>query len=164
MFSFMLIAVLLLLIFSLGISIYSGAPFLPTHTWVVDKIVKMAKEKHATLVADIGAGNGKIIIALAKEGIEAHGYEINPWLVLWGKHLIRKNGVGGKAFMHLSNFWHQDFARFDTVIVFGIDKIMGKLEKKLQAELKPNSLVICNVFPFPEWPGVKDEPLYLYKR
>ncbi|MBX4187559.1 MAG: class I SAM-dependent methyltransferase [Candidatus Doudnabacteria bacterium] len=160
----MLITILLLIIAaSLAISVVSGAPFLPTHDTIVSKMVELAKNKPAALVADVGAGNGKILIALARQGITAHGYEINPWLWLWAKIKIWRAGVGDKAIIRLANFWSTDFSRYDTVIIFGLDKIMGGLETKLLKELKPHSLVISNIFQFPNWKGQKDGPLYVYR-
>lgn len=36
-------------------------------------------------VADLGSGDGRIVIALAKQGYRAAGYELNYWLVLYSR-------------------------------------------------------------------------------
>lgn len=44
-------------------------------------------------LVDLGSGDGRIVIEAAKKGYEAVGYEINPWLVLYSRHLAKKQGV-----------------------------------------------------------------------
>ena len=103
-------------------------------------------------MADLGAGDGKIVIAFARSGAEAHGYEINPILVLFGRWKIRRAGLRGRAFMHWQSFWGVDLSGFNVITVFGIGHIMNRLERKLQIELLSGARVASNVFPFPNWP------------
>lgn len=39
----------------------------------------------------------------------------------------------------------------DVVAVYGLGPIMAPLEQKLQAELRPGTLVVSNEFTFPNW-------------
>ena len=39
-------------------------------------------------VADLGSGDGRVVIALAKEGVHASGYELNPWLVWYSRYAV----------------------------------------------------------------------------
>ncbi|MCP6727593.1 MAG: hypothetical protein KJI69_06300, partial [Patescibacteria group bacterium] len=55
-----------------------GAPFQPSSKKRVRIITEIAKIKEGERVAELGSGNGKLVIALAKTGAEVHGYEINP--------------------------------------------------------------------------------------
>lgn len=36
-------------------------------------------------VADLGSGDGRIVIALAEQGFPSCGYELNPWLVWYSR-------------------------------------------------------------------------------
>lgn len=154
--------ILLSFVLLLAATVMRGAVFLPTFKPTVQKIVAAAGAKPGMKAVDLGAGDGRIVIALAKAGIEAHGYEINPFLVLWGKTKILQAGLKGRAFMHWGDFWGKDFSNYDIVTVFGMEHIMAKLETKLQDELKPGAKVISNIFSFPTWRGIKDEPLNIY--
>ncbi len=147
---FWLLLALLVLFFLPGIMM-RGAPFVPTHRRAVEHMIGFTKPKAGDRMADIGAGDGKIVIAFARTGAEAHGYEINPLLVALGKWKIRRAGLRGRAFMHWQNFWTVDFSRFNTVSVYGIGHIMKPLEAKLQKELLIGSRIVSNVFPFPNW-------------
>ena len=157
-----LIAIILVLIATYFLGIFRGAPFLPTDQADTQKMVELANLKPGDKLADLGSGDGRILIAAAKLGAEAHGYEINPLLVLWSKWKIKKGGLSDKAFVHWKNYWLEDFSNFDVVTIFGITGIMEKLGEKLSRELKPGSRVICHIFPIPKWEGEKIGSLYLY--
>ncbi len=146
--------------------IMRGAPYVPTHPRAVEHMVGFTKPKAGDRAVDIGAGDGKIVIAMARAGAEAHGYEINPLLFALGKWKIRRAGLHGKAFIHWQNFWKLDFSKFNIVTVYGIGHIMSPLEAKLTRELPTGSRIASNVFPFPNW-KISDEMdgilLYLKK-
>jgi 16S rRNA A1518/A1519 N6-dimethyltransferase RsmA/KsgA/DIM1 with predicted DNA glycosylase/AP lyase activity len=143
---------------------FSGAPFEPTNGKNLRRIVKLSKIKKREKVADIGSGNGKIVIEFAKKGIESHGFEINPFLVFYSRRKIKKLNLEKKAFIHFRNFWKQDFSKFNVVIVFQIGYIMEKLERKLKRELKKGSRVVSNTWKFPNWKIKKHEgEIYLYE-
>ncbi|MBI2054421.1 MAG: methyltransferase domain-containing protein, partial [Candidatus Staskawiczbacteria bacterium] len=123
-----------------------GAFYAETEDKKIEKMIEFANIKPGEKAVDLGAGDGRIVIALAKKGIEAHGYEINPILVAKAKDKIEKAGLKGKAFMHWGNFWKKDISGFDIIIIFGISFIMKKLGKKLKKEAKDGSKIISNYF------------------
>ncbi|MDA2922441.1 protein-L-isoaspartate O-methyltransferase, partial [Patescibacteria group bacterium AH-259-L07] len=115
-----------------------GAPFLPTHRTTVEAMIKLADIQPGQKAADIGSGEGRIVIALARVGAEAHGYEINPLLVWWSRYKIRKAGLENSAFIHWRSFWWKNFSDYNVITVFGISYIMKGLEKKFKKELHPH--------------------------
>jgi len=128
-------------------------------------MIHLAQPKEFEKAVDLGSGDGRIILALAKLRIEAHGYEINPFLVWWTKYRIKKLGAERYASVRLKNFWKVPLADFNIVFVYGMPHIMRDLEAKLQKELKPGSRVVSNYFLFPTWkPAQKTEHVYLYVR
>lgn len=129
----------------------SGAPYLPSSHAAVDAMVRLANVRQGMRVADLGSGDGRIIIAFAKAGAEAHGYEINPILVWLSRRKITRAGVQDRCFVHTSNFWKTDFSMFDVVTLFGISHIMKRLEKRLKRDLKPDAIVLSHIFTFPAW-------------
>lgn len=142
-----------------------GAVFLPTKKETVKKMITLARVKPGEKAVDLGAGDGRLVIALAKAGAEAHGFEINPILVLLARINILRAGLKGKAFIHCNNFWKENFSEFDIVTVFGIGQIMKQLETKLEQELKTKARVVSNGFSFPNWPlSQKEAGIYLYEK
>lgn len=165
LFTLLLPLVLLLFLALLVVPIVRGAPYMPSYDKTVKKMFALANISPKVKAADLGSGDGKILIALAKEGVEAHGYEINPLLVWWSRKKIQREKLSENAFIHWKSFWRQDFSSFDVIIVFGIPYIMKGLEKKLQKELKPGARVVSNAFTFPHWKyAKKDDGVYLYEK
>lgn len=126
-----------------------GPPFVPTGDKDVLDMIKAAKiQKHQRLV-DLGAGDGKLVIAFAKRGYRIDGVEINPRLVRRANKRIAQNSLEGKATVFQGNFWKFDVSNYDVVLLYAIPHIMGRLEKKLIAQLKPDAIIISNCFVFP---------------
>ena len=145
--------------------VFWGGIYVPSKEEKIKKLIELAEIKSGEKAADLGAGDGRLIIVLAQKGIEAHGYEINPMLVWKTRRNINRAGLKGKAFIHWKNFWYEDLSGFDIITVYGIGYIMKKLEKKLRKELKNNAKIVSNAFSFPAWPHIKEENgVYLYKK
>lgn len=164
---FLFFVTLLLFVFAVWISsVFFGAPFQPSSDKALEKIIRLAGVKKGQKMVDLGSGNGKIIIEFARKGIESHGFEINPLLVLWSRRRIKKLGLQKKAFIHLGNFMNQNLSKFNVITSFQINYIMPGLEKKLQRELKKGAKVVSNTWKFPKWkPKEKlgDVRLYMKK-
>lgn len=143
--------------------LYRGPFYVPTRKKYVPRIIAMLGVKPGEKIADLGSGDGRLLIALAEAGAEAHGYEHNPLLVLKTKQAFKKRGLEGKAFVYVSNFWNVDVSLFDGLIIYGIPYMMSRLEEKLRKELKPGARVVSYSFPFPNWePAAKEKAVYLY--
>ena len=142
-----------------------GAPYVPSQEKTVRRMIALVGVRPGERAIDLGSGDGRVVIALAKAGAEAHGYEINPVLVWAARREIRKTGLTGRAFIHFKDFWSVNFSDFDIVTVFGISHIMRFLGRKCKKELKADARVVANSFPFPKWPYAKKEgEVYLYER
>jgi len=143
--------------------LWIGAPYIPTKKSGVEKILECCGIRPGMKAADIGSGDGRIVIALARAGAIAHGYEINPLLVWWSRVKIRQAGLDGRAFIHRKNLWSADFSSFDVVTVFGVFHIMRRLETKLRRELKPGARAVSIGFEFPTWLAAeKHDGIFVY--
>ena len=139
----------------------SGAVFQATGEDKVEKIVSLAESNLQFISADLGSGDGRIVIALAKKGIEAHGFEINPFLVLYSRWKIKKEKIQN-AQIHWKSFWKEDFSKYDLITLFQTGKIMDRLGNKIKKE-SPNARVISYYWKFPQWQPTNNlEDVYLY--
>ncbi len=142
---------------------FLGAPFNASSRRKVQRMLNLADIKKGQKAVDLGSGDGRIIIALAQNGAEAYGYEINPFLVWIARRKIRKLGLEKNAHIYWKNFWREDLSVYDIVITFQIDISMPKLEVKLKNELKDGARVVSHFWPFPTWDYVKKKGrVYLY--
>jgi hypothetical protein len=145
------------------LSIIKGAPYVKTPKKRISEIIKLLELKESDVAMDLGSGNGEIIIAMARRGVETHGVEINWFLVFFTWLKIRVAGLSGKAFVKWGNMWKQDLSKFNVIVVYGFPTIMKDLEAKLDAELPVGARVISHAFQFPNWKPIKQsESVFLY--
>lgn len=140
-----------------------GAVYFPTHPRNYEKIIELA-DMESGKMADLGSGDGRIVMAFAERGIEAHGFEINPLLVLLSKRAIKKKGLEKKAFVHWKSFWKENLSPFDLIYVYGFPHIMESLGEKLKRELKPGAKIISNSYRFKVLKQDNEYSPYLYLR
>ena len=132
------ISIALVLLFSLVILV--GAPFLPTLKNHVEPALDMLNLKPGQTLLELGSGDGRILIAAAKRGINSFGYELNPLLVVYSWLITRKY----RKHVHIiwGNYWVKPWPRADGVFVFLLQPYMQKLDKKIiQYKHKPVKLV-----------------------
>src|SRR3989338_11065972 len=139
-----------------------GASYEVTQDDKMKKMIKFARIRKGDKVAELGSGNGKLVIEFAKLGAEIHGYEINPFLVLLSKWKINREGLKEKAFVDWKNFWSVNLGEFDVVLTFQVGYIMNTLEKKLKREARKKMRVVSNNWKFPTLKCLKQEDKVYY--
>ncbi|KAF0047392.1 ATP synthase subunit C lysine N-methyltransferase [Scophthalmus maximus] len=125
-------------------------PFVPATTAQVENVLGVLRARSGTLV-DIGSGDGRIVIAAAKRGFQASGFELNPWLVWYSRYKAWREGVHCSSSFHISDLWKVSFAQYSNVVIFGVPQMMDQLELKLASELPSSAKVVACRFPFPTW-------------
>jgi hypothetical protein len=145
---------------------FRGAPYVPTHNRQIGVALDLLDLPAGSVVVDLGSGDGSFLIAAAKRGLVAHGYEINPILCLiaW----LRCLKYRGLTHIYLRDFWLSTLP-IDTegIYVFLNGAFMDRLNKKLEGVAKDHKKPIHLVsygFALPnKKPILLKEGLYLYK-
>ncbi len=141
----------------------NGAIYFPTSARNTEAAVLLSGAGPGEKVADLGSGDGKILIAFARAGVQATGFEINPHLVRSSRKAIERMGLENLARVEWKSIWKADLSGFDAIYVYGIPYIMKKLGKKIRREMKPGSRVVSNIFQFPDWQYKdRDRDMFLY--
>ena len=162
----------LLLFLILATAVYgaiSAAPWVPTKSRDVKRMIALADIKEGERVYDLGCGDGRFVFAAASKGAEAIGVEvfILPYLYAWLKSLFYK-----KSKIMFGDFFNYDLSGADVVFIFLMEKGYGKLVEKFNKELKPGARVVIYCWGIDQWkdklvkedkPTGKDLPIYLYK-
>ncbi|XP_013103453.1 ATP synthase subunit C lysine N-methyltransferase [Stomoxys calcitrans] len=123
-------------------------PYVPATTEQISNVLKFLPRNSPNRLLDIGSGDGRIVIATAKQGLQSDGVELNPWLVWWSRLAAFREGVSPKTKFFRRDLWKFDLKSYDYVVIFGVEQMMKDLETKLIAEV-PNSKVIACRFPLP---------------
>jgi ubiquinone/menaquinone biosynthesis C-methylase UbiE len=164
-FQILIIILLLSFIYMLLYSLVRGAPYAPLGEDKIHAMNELLQIKLGDKAVDLGAGDGRIIIALAQHGAEAHGYEFNPLLVAIGKKNIRRSGMQGKAFMHWGDMWKIQLSQYNIVTIYLTPYVMQRMEKKLLKEARKGTKIIVNYFELKHWKPIrKKDTLFLYKK
>lgn len=144
--------------------ITKGAPYVPTGGDRINTIIRYAKKYNCKHAVDLGSGTGDICIALAKEGINSDGVEINPFLVFISKIRAFLTGQSKTAKFELKNLWDVNVSKYDCVVVYGIGYIMKDLGERILNEITKDTIVISHRFPFPNLNELdKKGKIFVYK-
>ena len=138
-----------------------GAPYLPTLTPQVKTALKLANLKSGQTMLELGSGDGKVLLAAAKKGINVVGYELNPFLVLTSWLRTRKYKKNVRIIW--GNYWDLAWPNADAIFVFMLPRYMKKLDTKcMQYTSKPVKL-ISFAFEMPDRKlDKKDNGVYIY--
>lgn len=66
-------------------------PYFQTTRYRVDAMMELAEIKPGELAADLGSGDGRILVELAKRGAKACGYELDEKLIQQSQENIEKS-------------------------------------------------------------------------
>lgn len=126
-----------------GFVVAFGAPYLPTLKKQTDEALDLLALKPGQTVLELGSGDGRVMLAAAKQGLNVVGYELNPILALVSRIVTWRYRKQVKVVW--GNFWHKKWPPADGIFVFLLDRYMVKLDQAItgyqQKQTKPVRLV-----------------------
>lgn len=141
-----------------------GLPFVPSRKRTVQDLLSVIGDIRGKRILDLGSGDGRIVLACARAGAHATGYEINPFLVGWSRMKARLLGLSDKATILRKDFWSENLSEFDMVIFYGVSYLGGRLEDKVFAELKNGARAVTLYCTFPSHPPLIEKgPIFVYE-
>lgn len=160
MFRFDKLELILLVIISVP-TIYamlSGAPFVPTSMFQVERMLSAVPLKKGMILYDLGAGDGRLVYKANKDyGVKAIGYEFSPFVWMWSKFL-KFFFWKSKADLRYGNFWKKDLTDADVILCYLLPGSMKKMYNELLPQLSPGTLVISHAFSIPGMEPIKTLP------
>ena len=137
------------LVFYVFFPLGRGAVYVPSTPEKALRMAELSGIAAGMKSVDLGSGDGRLVIACARRGAEAHGFEVNPALVLLSRRNIRQAGLQDRAFIHWRSFWRARLGAFDAVTIFQGSFVMRRLEAKARKELAPGARVVSDYWGFP---------------
>jgi len=135
----------------------SVAPYVPTVEEDVELMLEVAGVGPGDYVIDLGAGDGRIVIAAAKRGAFGHGVELEPELVDVARRNARAAGVAERTAFVQGDVFDADVADASVVALYLFPEANIALRPKLLTELAPGTRIVSNSFDMGEWrPDVRD--------
>jgi predicted RNA methylase len=147
-------------------------PYVPTTEEAVQEMLKLAGVKKTDVVYDLGCGDGRIVIAAAKNmGAHGVGIDINPERIAEAKENAKKAGVTNLVRFEENDLFQADIHEASVVTLFLLATVNLKLRPKLLADLKPGTRIVSNTFDMGDWKPAKevivgsaDEQAYLSRK
>jgi hypothetical protein len=125
--------------------------WVPTHDKLVNAMLSAAGTGSDDFVIDLGAGDGKIPIAAAKEfGAKALGIEYDPKMVELAQCYVRAEQLGHKVEIRQADIFEEDFSKATVLTMYLLPELNKKLRPSL-LELRPGTRIISNRFKMGRW-------------
>jgi len=132
-------------------------PYVPTTEKAVQEMLKLADVKKSDLVYDLGCGDGRIVIAAAKNyGARGVGIDISPDRIKEARENARKAGMEDLVRFEEKDLFQADIHEATVVTLFLLPTINLKLRPRLLKELKPGTRVVSNTFDMGDWKPDKE--------
>lgn len=132
-------------------------PYVPTTEEAVKAMLKLAEVKKSDVVYDLGCGDGRIVIAAAKEyGAHGVGIDINPERIQEAEENAKKTGVEKLVRFEENDLFDADIHEATVVTLFLLNSVNLKLRPKLLRDLKPGTRIVSNTFDMGDWKPDKE--------
>ena len=114
-------------------------------------------DAHQTItVYDLGCGDGRFVIAAARRGAVAVGYDL-----AWGPYLMGRISAcmygQGRATILMEDMWTADLSDASVIFLYLLPPILKLLQTKILAEVQPGTIVCSYRYTFQGWNPVESE-------
>jgi SAM-dependent methyltransferase len=128
----------------------------PTPNETVTEMLKLAGVKKGDIVYDLGCGDGRIVIAAAKEfGARGVGIDIDPQRIAESNKNARAAGVRRRVAFREEDLFEADIHEATVVTLFLWPSLNLKLRPKLLKDLKPGTRIVSYIHNMGDWPAEK---------
>ncbi len=124
--------------------------WVPTGEALVQKMLDIARVTPDDYLIDLGAGDGRTVIAAARRGLKAHGIEYNADMVELAKVRAAEAGVADRATFEKADLFESDFSRATVITMFLLQSINERLRPTI-LDLRPGTRIVSNTFTMGEW-------------
>jgi len=125
--------------------------WMPTGNDLVNLMLKTAKVGPSDLVYDLGAGDGKIAIAAAKNfGARAVGIEFNPEMAALAQRNAKRAGVGDRVTIINGDIFKENFSKATVVTLYLLPDLNLRLRPTI-LKMKPGTRVVSHAFTMGDW-------------
>jgi SAM-dependent methyltransferase len=141
-------------------------PYVPTSEAIVNEMLRLAAVTKDDVVYDLGCGDGRIVIAAAKNyGARGVGVDIDPQRIKEANENARKAGVADKVKFVQADLFETDLREATVVTLYLLPDVNLRLRPKLQKELRPGARIVSHAFDMGDWKPkqtVEIERKYVY--
>ena len=128
------------------------APFVVTPPDVVARMLRLAGVGPADVVYDLGSGDGRIVIAAARDfGARGVGLDIDPVLIKQAEAAAAAAGVSDRARFRLEDAMTADLSEATVVTLYLLASSNVMLRPVLTRQLRSGSRIVAHNYPMGTW-------------
>ena len=125
--------------------------WVPTNDGLVARMLKMAEVTASDRVYDLGAGDGKIAIAAARDfGARAVGVEYDPQLARLAQCYVQADRLGERVQIIHGDIFETDFSSATVVTLYLLPELNVRLRPTI-LKMKPGTRVVSHSFLMGDW-------------
>jgi SAM-dependent methyltransferase len=126
--------------------------FVATDIEVVRAMLTLAAVRPDDVVFDLGCGDGRIVIAAAKEfGARGVGVDLDPRLIQEARAQAERVGVGDRVIFRVEDLFATDLRTATVVTLFLSPELNARLRPKLVGELRPGARIVSHRHGIGDW-------------
>lgn len=126
--------------------------FVATDVEVVRAMLTLAGVTRGDVVYDLGCGDGRIVIAAAREfGARGVGIDLDPRLIHEARANAERAGVGDRVTFRVEDLFGTDLREATVVTLFLSPELNTRLRPKLVAELPPGGRIVSHRYGIGDW-------------
>ncbi|HLH20815.1 MAG TPA: class I SAM-dependent methyltransferase [Bryobacteraceae bacterium] len=141
-----------------GTSPHLDVPYVPSPNAVVDGMLKLANVTKDDVVYDLGCGDGRIVIAAARDyGAKGVGVDLNPERIREARENAKNAAVEKLVRFEENDLFKANIADATVVTLYLLPSVNERLRPKLLQDLKPGTRIVSHSFDMGDWKPDKDE-------
>lgn len=136
-------------------------PYVATPWEVVTAMLRLAEVRPGDVVYDLGCGDGRIVIAAAKEfGARGVGIDIDPARIAEANAAARRAGVTDRVRFLQQDLFESDFTEATVVAIYLQPELNEKLMPRFKWELRPGTRIVSHEFGIRGWVPERSEVVW----
>ena len=121
---------------------------------IVARMLDIAKVRSGDLVYDLGCGDGRMVIAAAKQyGTRGVGVDLDPQRIREARENAKREGVEHLVTFKVADMFETDLREATVVLLYLLPELNRRLKPKLFEELRPGARVVSH-----DWDMGRDWP------
>jgi len=118
----------------------------------VKAMLTLAGVTRDDVVYDLGCGDGRIVIAAAKEfGARGVGVDLDPQRIREARAHADRAGVGDRVTFRVEDLFDADIRTATVVALFLSPELNARLRPKLVSQLKPGTRIVSHRYGIADW-------------
>ena len=126
--------------------------FVASDLTIVKAMLTLAGVTRDDVVYDLGCGDGRIVIAAAKElGARGVGVDLDPARIREAQAYAARAGVGDRVTFRVQDLFETDIRDATVVTLFLSPELNARLRPKFVSELRPGTRIVSHRYGIGDW-------------